>query len=73
MNTSDTIRSLARIFLGAIVAFDITACGGSISGVGTGQMTLSVGDAPVDGAQKVVVEFGDMPAGPSTCLSSQAG
>lgn len=25
--------------------------------MGTGQMTLSVGDAPVDGAQKVVVEF----------------
>src|SRR6266481_9809579 len=46
--------------LGLIVAtaLGIVACGGgSSSGGGTGQMTLAVGDAPVDGAQSVVVKF----------------
>ena len=35
----------------------LTGCGGGNAGGGTGQMTLSVGDAPIDTAQKVVVEF----------------
>ncbi|MGN6452879.1 MAG: DUF4382 domain-containing protein, partial [Steroidobacteraceae bacterium] len=34
----------------------ISACGGS-DGTGSGQMQLSVADAPVDGAQAVVVKF----------------
>jgi len=37
-------------------AFGLAACGGGGSGH-MGQMTLSVGDAPVDGAQAVVVKF----------------
>ncbi len=37
-------------------AFAVAACGGGSSGP-TGQMTLAVGDAPVDGAQAVVVKF----------------
>src|SRR5438876_926156 len=57
MNASNTSRRLAWCALGLIMAFGIAACGGSTSGTGTGQMTLSVGDAPVDSAQKVVVEF----------------
>src|SRR3981189_1827661 len=57
MNASKTSRGLAWIALGAALAFGIAACGGSNAGMGMGQMTLSVGDAPVDGAQKVVVEF----------------
>src|SRR6266478_3722094 len=40
----------------ATTALGIVACGGG-SGGGTGQMTLAVGDAPVDGAQSVVVKF----------------
>jgi hypothetical protein len=57
MNASKTSRKLACSALGLAMAFGIAACGGSSAGMGTGQMTLSVGDAPVDGAQKVVVEF----------------
>src|SRR5712671_1713036 len=57
MNASNTSRGLAWIALGAAMAFGIAACGGSNAGMGMGQMTLAVGDAPVDGAQKVVVEF----------------
>jgi hypothetical protein len=40
-------------------ALGLTACGGGGSGGsgGMGQMSLSVGDAPVDGAQAVVVKF----------------
>ncbi len=40
--------------------FGLTACGGgggSAAGSGMGQMRLAVADAPVDGAQQVVVEF----------------
>jgi len=40
----------------AATALSLVACGGG-SGGGTGQMTLAVGDAPVDGAQSVVVKF----------------
>jgi hypothetical protein len=45
-------------FFGLVAAstFGLAACGGS-SGGSTGQMTLAVGDAPVDGAQAVVVKF----------------
>src|SRR5882762_11932799 len=57
MNASNTSRRLAYTALGLAMAFAIAACGGSNAGMGMGQMTLSVGDAPVDGAQKVVVEF----------------
>jgi hypothetical protein len=42
----------------AASAFALSACGsGSGSGGGMSQMTLAVGDAPVDGAQAVVVKF----------------
>lgn len=40
----------------AITALSLEACGGGSSG-GTGQMSLAVSDAPVDGAQSVVVKF----------------
>ena len=45
-------------FLGLVAAsgFGLAACG-SGSGGGMSQMTLAVGDAPVDGAQAVVVKF----------------
>lgn len=50
----------ARVrFRGLIVAagiLGVTACGGG-DGPATAQMKLSVGDAPVDGAQAVVVKF----------------
>src|SRR5258708_3647219 len=41
----------------AASAFGLAACGGSSGSGGSGQMTLAVGDAPVDGAQAVVVVF----------------
>jgi hypothetical protein len=41
----------------AATALGIVACGGGNGGGGTGQMTLAVGDAPIDGAQSVVVKF----------------
>ena len=40
----------------AITLFGLAACGGSGSG-GTAQVKMSVGDAPLDGAQAVVVKF----------------
>ena len=45
-------------FLGLVAAstFGLAACGGTSTG-GMSQMTLAVGDAPVDGAQAVVVKF----------------
>src|SRR5882762_2034522 len=44
--------------LGLVAAtlLGLAACGGGSSG-GTGQMSLAVSDAPVDGAQSVVVKF----------------
>lgn len=42
--------------LAAATTFGLAACGGGSNG-GTSQMTLAVGDAPVDGAQAVVVKF----------------
>lgn len=52
------VTPLKRIFrLGLLIAsgWTLSACGGS--GAGSGQMSLSVADAPVDGAQAVVVVF----------------
>jgi hypothetical protein len=43
------------IVAATVVLFGLPACGGSSGG--SGNMSLSVGDAPVDGAEKVVVEF----------------
>lgn len=41
----------------ATAALGLGGCGGSGGGTNTGQMSLAVGDAPVDGAQSVVVKF----------------
>jgi Domain of unknown function (DUF4382) len=41
----------------AIALFGLAACGGGGSGGGTAQVSMSVADAPVDGAQAVVVKF----------------
>ncbi len=43
--------------LGVVAALGLCACGGGGGGGGTGQMSLAVGDTPVDGAQSVVVKF----------------
>jgi hypothetical protein len=48
------MRSLRSAGLAAMV-LSLAACGGG--GGGTGQMKLAVGDAPIDGAQAVVVKF----------------
>jgi len=47
---------LGLVGLLATTALGVGACGGS-GGGGTGQMKLAVADAPVDGAQAVVVKF----------------
>ena len=49
-------KSKAKLTIAAatVVLFGLGACGGSSD---SGNMSLSVGDAPVDGAEKVVVEF----------------
>jgi hypothetical protein len=43
--------------LGVVAALSLGACGGGSGSGSTGQMSLAVGDAPVDGAQSVVVAF----------------
>jgi hypothetical protein len=48
-------RGLIYFGVFAAAALNFAGCGGS--GSSMGQMTLSVGDAPVDGARNVVVEF----------------
>lgn len=55
---SSRIR-LSRVFaVLAATALGLGGCGGGGGGGGaTGQMSLAVGDAPVDGAQSVVVKF----------------
>ncbi len=50
-------NSLKGAWLAAGAALALSACGGGSSGAGSAQMTLAVADAPVDGAQSVVVEF----------------
>ena len=52
-------RWRADRFLGlvAATALGVVACGGGSGSGGTGNMSLAVGDAPVDGAQAVVVMF----------------
>lgn len=41
----------------AAIALGLVACGGGSSGSDMGQMKLAVADAPIDGAQAVVVKF----------------
>jgi hypothetical protein len=41
----------------AATALGLAACGGGSSGSDMGQMKLAVADAPIDGAQAVVVKF----------------
>jgi hypothetical protein len=51
-------HNAARFCIGLLAAtIGVTGCGGGNAGDGMGQMKLSVGDAPIDTAQKVVVEF----------------
>ena len=52
---SQQARLLRVIALLAGVPLSLAACGGG--GGGTGQMSLAVADAPIDGAQAVVVKF----------------
>src|SRR6267142_5094786 len=52
---SPQTRLLGLVGLLAATALGLSACGGG--GVDTGQMKLAVADAPVDGAQAVVVKF----------------
>lgn len=52
---SPQTRNLEIVGLLAATALGLSACGGGSAD--TGQMTLSVGDAPVDGAQAVVMKF----------------
>jgi hypothetical protein len=49
-------RLLGLVGLLAGAAFGLAACGGSGTGA-TGHMTLALADAPIDGAQAVVVKF----------------
>lgn len=50
-------RILKLIAASAAVAFAVAGCGGGDSSAGMSSMKLSVGDAPVDTAEKVVVLF----------------
>ncbi len=50
-------RLLALAALLIATTFGISGCGGSDSSGDMGQMQLAVGDAPIDGAQAVVVKF----------------
>src|SRR6266404_3956807 len=53
---SPQTRLLGLVGLLAASALGFSACGGGGAG-GSGQMKLAVADAPVDGAQAVVVKF----------------
>lgn len=46
-----------RVFILAVSALALTACGGSSGGGSTGKLSLAVTDAPVDEADEVVVTF----------------
>lgn len=52
---SHEVRLLSSTALLALTALGLVACGGSSGDMG--QMKLSVADAPIDGAQAVVVKF----------------
>ena len=54
---SPQTRLLVLCELLAVTAFGLAACGGGSSAGVMGQMKLAVADAPVDGAQAVVVKF----------------
>lgn len=56
MNSRGGIAAVAAALLAAM-ALALTACGGGSGAAGMGQMQLAVADAPVDGAQAVVVRF----------------
>ena len=51
--------NILKVMLGLALATTLSACGGGSSGSnddaygGTGQLTLSITDAPVDGAKEV--------------------
>jgi hypothetical protein len=62
---SGVSNSIANIVVGAVTVmlFGLASCGGSS---GSGSMSLSVADAPVDGAEKVVVEFTGVELIPNT-------
>jgi len=53
---SPRTRLLGLVGLPAAIALGLSACGGG-GAADTGQMKLAVADAPVDGAQAVVVKF----------------
>lgn len=61
-----TNRSRAMRWLPLAGALLLAGCGGSGDGSKQGEMKLSVGDAPVDGAQKVVLEFTGVELTPSS-------
>jgi hypothetical protein len=50
-------RVLRYLAFSAAAAISLTGCGGGSDSAGMPTMKLSVGDAPVDAAEKVVVEF----------------
>ncbi|HEY1492123.1 MAG TPA: DUF4382 domain-containing protein [Steroidobacteraceae bacterium] len=50
-------RLLKYLVIGAAVTLGVAGCGGGSDSAGMPTMKLSVGDAPVDTAEKVVVEF----------------
>ena len=51
-------RNLARLGLASFLALLLAACNsGSSGGPGIGHLSLGITDAPVDGAEKVVVQF----------------
>ena len=57
--------SLRPFLYGAVAAVLITACGGGGGGSDTTQFSLAITDAPVDGADSVVVEFTGVELQPS--------
>jgi hypothetical protein len=52
-----TNHTVAFFALFASTALSLAACSGGSNSAGMAQMTLAVADAPVDGAQSVVVKF----------------
>jgi len=56
MNTLHKFKAPHRLALAAVAALALSACGAN-SGSDTGTLSLSVTDAPVDNAARVVVQF----------------